>query len=175
MEGIGVFHLRNHVKNFLSRSLLSKSKVVDNAIKINSRFLSQETTHTVENEEMDEIEKKRDVSRLPPRLAARMQHRRDISLSVRPEPALHWSNRYSLVWKQKRYGKFGRESGVDPGICWPSKERVAQMKAFEAENEATLQELMARVEAKKKMVEDEKRLKYDIIICIYDYCKYRNI
>jgi len=95
-----------------------------------------------DNEEMAA----RDVSRLPKKYRDRMKH-----IMNPPEKPDWYADMFqSIEYKRKLYGKFGRKSGLDPGILWPSKEEVKEQMEFEKEWEPSLEDML-------KSLEDERQ------------------
>lgn len=96
----------------------------------------------VEDEEMAA----RDVSRLPKKYRDRMKH-----IMNPPEKPDWYADMFQTIeYKRKLYGKFGRKSGLDPGILWPSKEEVKEQMEFEKEWEPSLEDML-------KSLEDERQ------------------
>lgn len=111
----------------------------------------------VENdaEEMTEEMAARDVSRMPKRYRDRMKH------VMNPPEQPNWYNEMfqSIDSKRRLYGKFGRKSGLDPGILWPSKEEVQEQIEFEKEWEPSLKEMLRSIEERHTMIENAKERK----------------
>lgn len=83
---------------------------------------------TVIDEELklreEEIEKKRNKSRL------RESDRRFLhEENPYPEPAF-WHHG-TLKYMRRTYGRYGEASGVNPAICWPVKEELAESIEYE--------------------------------------------
>lgn len=119
--------------------------------------LIEEASTTAEEEDEittkkeEEIQRKRNKSRLNP------QHRNLLHGKVPyPEP-MDWFHE-TVKYKRKMYGRYGESSGVPPGVMWPTREELEEIKEYErVAYPYTIQELMARVENKKK--EEQAALK----------------
>lgn len=121
-----------------------------------TKLIEEASTTTEEDDEVtarkeEEIERKRNKSRLNP------QHRNLLHGKVPyPEPMV-WFHE-TVKYKRKMYGRYGLSSGVLPGIMWPTREELEEVKEYESvAHPYTIQELMARVESKKK--EEQEALK----------------
>jgi hypothetical protein len=106
-----------------------------------------------DEEENRKIKSLRNVSRLPVYLRNRMSHVMNI-------PECSPEDRESDKWKfyprerftnhQRRlFAKYGRDSGVDPGICWPSELELKQLKYEDRRYEPTLNQLWNKMNKKK--------------------------
>lgn len=83
---------------------------------------------SVDDEEMDEIDRMQDVSRLPKHLQRKL----------RGLPAARWKN--SRLDMKRLYASLGEKSGVDPAIMWPTKEELQEIIEDEREWEPTLEQ-----------------------------------
>ncbi|XP_067010299.1 large ribosomal subunit protein mL64 [Anabrus simplex] len=95
--------------------------------------------------EVDEeaVEEKRNKSRL------NVEHRNILYDCVPyPEPVA-WFH-HTVKYKQKMYGLYGEASGVNPGIMWPTREQLADIREYESvAYPDTLQEMISKsVQAK---------------------------
>lgn len=81
-----------------------------------------------DGEVYDEERIARDVSRMLPYLRDRMDH-------VRKPPARIFAFQESAISLRARYAEFGRDSGVNPGIMWPSKEELGRFLEVLVEQE----------------------------------------
>ena len=99
-----------------------------------------------EEGDTDEIDRLRNVSRLPDYLRRRMAH---IQEPARPSVEQRFPHLLSPNHDRWTYGKYGRKSGVNPSKMWPSKEELQEIMGDEAEFEMTLQEMWAKIEADK--------------------------
>jgi len=108
---------------------------------------------TVENEEEEMAA--RDVSRMPKKYRDRMKH-----VMNPPEKPDWYSEMFQKTsLKRQLYGKYGRKSGLDPGILWPSKEEVQEQIEFEKEWEPTLEEMLKSLEEERIAMEKERQKK----------------
>ncbi|RWS31637.1 hypothetical protein B4U80_00919 [Leptotrombidium deliense] len=57
---------------------------------------------------------------------------------------------YEEKYVRQYYAKYGRESGLKPGVCWPSKEKFEFIKRFEKTFYPSLDEMLKDMEAEKK-------------------------
>jgi pyruvate/oxaloacetate carboxyltransferase len=48
------------------------------------------------------------------------------------------------------YGRYGKSSGINPGVMWPRKEELAHLKLYEAAFCPKLEDLIAENKAKKE-------------------------
>ena len=115
------------------------------------------------NVENDDEMAARDVSRMPKKYRDRMKH------VMNPPEKLDWySDMFrSIESKRKLYGKYGRKSGLDPGILWPSKEKVEEQIEFEKQWEPSLEEMLKVQEERRTRTESYKEKKYTVIFCKY--------
>ncbi|XP_013413818.1 growth arrest and DNA damage-inducible proteins-interacting protein 1 [Lingula anatina] len=97
-------------------------------------------------------ERDRDVSGLPPYLRQRMKHAYSPACVNLTDPE-------SKTRKQLRklYGKHGHNSGIDPGIMWPTKEEIQVWKEDEKRYEQTLYQMWDALAMKKKKEEDKMK------------------
>lgn len=75
---------------------------------------------TEAGEVYDVVRIARDVSRMYPHVRQKMN---DVN---KPPPVLFEFQKEKLDLR-KTYARYGRESGVEPGVMWPSKEEIRQM------------------------------------------------
>ena len=91
----------------------------------------------------DEINRIRDVSGLSDVLKAKVRGQLPPNLGERP---YHFKKKY----RQKLFCKFGRESELDPGSMWPSKEQMQIMIEEQAKYEISVDEMLAEVAKQKQ-------------------------
>jgi hypothetical protein len=120
------------------------------------KLIEEASTTTEEDDEVtakkeEDIQRKRNKSRLNP------QHRNLLHGKLPyPEP-MDWFHE-TVKYKRKMYGRYGQSSGFPPGIMWPTREDLEEIKEYESvAYPYTIQELMMRVENKKK--EEQAALK----------------
>lgn len=95
------------------------------------------------------IESKRDVSRLNPEDKNRVHGKVPY-----PEPKAHFH--LKVKYRRKMYGLHGHESGVNPGIMWPTKEEIKERKEYESVAfPFTIQEMVQAEVSKRQAEEDE--------------------
>ncbi|CAH0721421.1 unnamed protein product, partial [Brenthis ino] len=91
-----------------------------------------------------EIEKKRNKSRLSENHYNVIHDKRPY---VEPKCLVHLTVKYN----RKMYGKYGIASGVNPSICWPTKQEIEERKEYEAiAFPYTIPEVMASVAQTRK-------------------------
>lgn len=96
----------------------------------------------------EEIERKRNKSRL------RDQDRNFLMEKVPYSDPQLWIHG-TLKYKRRDFGRYGFESGVDPAICWPTKQELADTKEYErVAFPNTIPEMMEVVH--RKNIEKEK-------------------
>ncbi|KAI5633621.1 growth arrest and DNA-damage-inducible proteins-interacting protein 1 domain-containing protein [Phthorimaea operculella] len=101
-----------------------------------------------------ELERKRNVSRLSPAHYNVINGRRPYE---EPKHTAHLTVKYN----RKMYGKYGIASGVNPSICWPSKQDIADIKEFESfekleQWKKDLQDRIAKKESEAKAAKEKK-------------------
>ncbi|XP_023313043.1 growth arrest and DNA damage-inducible proteins-interacting protein 1 [Anoplophora glabripennis] len=125
--------------------------------KLNIEKLEQESSATfaevVDEEDRireEEIERRRNKSRL-----------RDADRNILheknpyPEPML-WHHG-TIKYIRRTYGRYGQASGVNPSICWPTKDELNEAKEYERiKHPFTIAEMVAA--AKQKRQEKEERI-----------------
>lgn len=105
----------------------------------------------------EEIDKLRDVSRIVPR-----KYSRGVKLEYTFPQMEH---EYRISYMRKDYAKFGRATGINPGIMWPSKDELADLVYIENKFYPTLKQLWdedrakleAEVEARRQREEEIER------------------
>lgn len=124
-----------------------KTEAVDDA-------LIEETSAALIDEEEDiqakeeEIERKRNKSRLNP------QHRNLLHGKVPYAEPMEWYHE-TVKYKRKMYGRYGQVSGVLPGIMWPTKEDLEEIKEYERVAHPDTIEEMVRKAKHAKLKEEE--------------------
>ena len=120
-----------------------KTQAVDIVLIEEASAATDEHDDTVAKKE-EELERKRNKSRLNP------QHRNLLHGKMPYSEPMAWFHE-TVKYKRKLYGRYGHASGVHPGIMWPTREELEEIKEYESvAYPYTIQELMARVEEKKK-------------------------
>lgn len=72
-----------------------------------------------------------------------------------PEP-MSWYHG-TLKYNRRLYGRYGQESGVNPSICWPTKQELADL--IELESVAHPFTIPQMIEMKKKENEEKQAKK----------------
>jgi hypothetical protein len=76
-------------------------------------------------------------------------------LHVNKPPMDMFEFQKTKAYLRKKYAQYGRASGVDPGIMWPTREEITRMTDAERDlGIPTLQESWTRVADKRKTTED---------------------
>ncbi|KAJ0179587.1 hypothetical protein K1T71_005299 [Dendrolimus kikuchii] len=107
----------------------------------NEKVLIDDSDETKVRE--DEIEKKRNISRLS-------TSHYNIENGRKPyEEPKHWTH-IKLKYYRKMYGKYGSASGVDPNLCWPTKEEIQEKLEYESvAYPYTIQQMMKMAQEKR--------------------------
>jgi len=121
-----------------------KTQAVDTALIEEASAASDEHEDDTVAKKEEEIERKRNKSRLNP------QHRNLLHAKMPYSEPVAWFHE-TVKYKRKMYGRYGHASGIHPGIMWPTREDLEEIKEYESvAYPYTIQELMTRVEEKKK-------------------------
>jgi len=97
-----------------------------------------------------ELMKIRDKSRLPALIKSELTGKNV------PEIEYLWQFKKEVV--RKRYGTYGRASGLKPGVCWPSKEELQYIKQYEKTFYRSLDEMLDKVRAaRQEQIEFKKK------------------
>lgn len=112
-------------------------------------------TNTVYDEESakreEEIQRKRNKSRLYDK-DRRFLHEEN----PYPDGPQFWTHG-TLKYNRRLYGRYGKASGVDPAICWPTKQELADTKEYESvAYPFTIPQMME--DSHRKRVEKEERV-----------------
>ncbi|KAL3269855.1 hypothetical protein HHI36_008913 [Cryptolaemus montrouzieri] len=107
----------------------------------------------------EQIERSRNKSRLNPA-------DRNFLFDINPFPEeIHWYHG-TLKYKRRLYGRYGKDSGIDPSICWPTDQELQDSVEYEkVAHPFTIPEMiqMAQKERAMKLEETQKRQK-DMLI-----------
>ncbi|XP_067122356.1 large ribosomal subunit protein mL64-like [Centruroides vittatus] len=68
---------------------------------------------------------------------------------------LQYFHHYQLAYLRKNYARFGEKSGINPGLMWPSKEYLKELKKYQSIAHTPLNEMLAKVREK-----DQQELEY---------------
>jgi len=145
---------------FLRRTCACLSNVKESAYV--SRCSSSDSSTTEEDQDLTtDVEHDaeelaaRDVSRMPKKYRDRMQ-----SVMNPPEKPDWYDEMFqSIGYKRWLYGKYGRKSGLDPGILWPSREEVREQIKFEKQWEPSLEEMLESLEEQRARQESFRQKK----------------
>lgn len=97
------------------------------------------------------IEMKRNKSRLLP------QHRNILHNKVPYSESKGWFHD-TVKYKRRLYGRYGSISAVNPGLMWPTKSDLEEIKEYESvAYPHTIQELIEKANAAKKLREETVR------------------
>ncbi|RNA39226.1 growth arrest and DNA damage-inducible s-interacting 1 [Brachionus plicatilis] len=103
------------------------------------------------------IESKRNVSRFS-RITAHNKYKNTFPTYSDPEADFLKSDNYF----RKLYAKFGKESGIDVGLAWPSRDQLQQIINEEKEYDLTLeQKINALIERKSEQLSSYEKLVKD--------------
>ncbi|CAH0396990.1 unnamed protein product [Chilo suppressalis] len=109
----------NIINNFTCRYSTTAPDVIDQ----NDQVLVDDSDETLAREA--EIQKKRNVSRLSNAHFNLINGRRPYET---PKHLSHLTVKYN----RKLYGKYGSESGVNPSLCWPTKQNIQETLEYES-------------------------------------------
>ncbi|CAG0888532.1 unnamed protein product, partial [Darwinula stevensoni] len=90
------------------------------------------------------------------------RHRRKLNGEPPHEMKLEQLSEYqkTLRYHRKMFGHYGKASGVDPGLCWPTKTELATLKEVERlQYPRTLQESIEKIRLEKEEAERAARLR----------------
>ncbi|XP_069702239.1 large ribosomal subunit protein mL64 [Periplaneta americana] len=109
----------------------------------------------------EEIQKKRNKSRLQP-------HHRNLLHGNLPYPEpMAWFHD-TVKYKRKMYGNYGMSTGYLPGIMWPTKADLEEMKEYESvAHPDTIHELIRKAKEKRKQEEDAMKAREDDVLKKY--------
>uniref|UniRef100_A0A1E1XI08 Large ribosomal subunit protein mL64 n=1 Tax=Amblyomma aureolatum TaxID=187763 RepID=A0A1E1XI08_9ACAR len=141
-------------------AVFSSPKLASNSLRRCTGSVSEasaiaSTSAAVRTLSKEEIDRKRDVSRLSPR-----QYARGVKLEY-TSPTMDFE--YNIKNMRLDYAKFGSATGINPGIMWPSKEELQDMVHIEKKFYPTLQQLFDEDRAKQQAEVEERRLREEEI------------
>jgi hypothetical protein len=132
-----------------------KTEAVDTAL-IEQASTAIEDDEVAGNKE-EEIQRKRNKSRLNP------QHRNILHGKMPYSEPMEWFHE-TVKYNRKMYGHYGQSSGVFPGIMWPTREELEEIKEYESvAYPHTIQELIRKVEEKKKEEQAILKARYVLV------------
>lgn len=94
------------------------------------------------------IERLRNFSNLPQHLQDK-EHGR-LPDRERLEEMTFKDNTKRKIFLRKLYAKYGRAIDIDPGVCWPSKEELEEIKEDDKFFEPSFQQLLADLKEEKR-------------------------
>ncbi|GFY54941.1 gadd45gip1 [Trichonephila inaurata madagascariensis] len=100
----------------------------------------------------DEILRKQFKARLPERL-----YRKHVLKEAVPIETKYDLQKYRL---RNHYGRFGKASKLNPGLCWPTREEILETIKYDRMFEPSLQERIENVKA-AQLVKDQRRKEID--------------
>lgn len=121
-----------------------KTEAVDTTLIDEASTVTDEDEGEVMAKKEEEIQRKRNKSRLNP------QHRNLLHGKMPYSEPMDWFHE-TVKYKRKMYGRYGQSSGIIPGVMWPTREEIEETKEYESiAYPYTIQEQMSKVEEKKK-------------------------
>lgn len=104
--------------------------------------------------EAERIQKIRDISGLRP-------NHRNIVHRVCPTEEKVLPHHYTTYYNKRMFGRYGYASGVNPGLCWPTQEQLAEIKEYERVAYPYSIMEVAKRELEKEEAEKERILSRD--------------
>ncbi|KFM64180.1 Growth arrest and DNA damage-inducible proteins-interacting protein 1, partial [Stegodyphus mimosarum] len=97
----------------------------------------------------EEIQRKRFKSRLPERVYRIFVQKEAVPIEAKYD--------FTMKRLQSYYARHGKDSKLNPGICWPTKEEILETIKYDKIFEPPLQELMKKVEVARSAEEKRKK------------------
>lgn len=119
--------------------------------------VDEDVTDTFSLEEF-EIDRIRDVSGLSETNRRRMAHARQM-------PEIKKPFQETTKYQRKLYAMFGKESGIDPKIFWPTLDELKEMRKEEEEWEPSLQERWAKLKSAEQDWQQRRKKRYNVYGC----------
>lgn len=80
-----------------------------------------------------------------------------------PEPLTEFHK--SIKYQRKLYGIYGETSGIDPKICWPTTQEIADIKEYEeVAYPYTIKQMMEHNEQEKREFEEQRQIRQKDIV-----------
>lgn len=80
-----------------------------------------------------------------------------------PEPMI-WTH-HTLAYARRMYGRYGKSSGVNPSMCWPTKAELTSKREWERiAYPLTIPQMVENVHREKREKEERKQARQDDII-----------
>jgi len=117
-----------------------------------------ESIHTDQNHDNtdEELQKLCDISRLPGSLKGHTyQH-------LKMPTATH-DKHFSQSYLRRMYAHYGSDSGIHPGVMWPTSDQFDNIKEFTELSEPTLQELQAAAWEERGAIEEGVKIKEELM------------
>ncbi|OQR73586.1 hypothetical protein BIW11_01120 [Tropilaelaps mercedesae] len=89
----------------------------------------------------EEITAKRNIARLPKRVYNRKL--KGVYMTTAPSD-------FSTKQLRRDYAEFGKSTGINPGVCWPTKQEMADLHFIDGEFYQTFDQMKERVDARRK-------------------------
>lgn len=110
------------------------------------------TVKTVDSSHKDalgeeEIERKRNISRLPERAYVRGIKKQ----YTQPK----YEFEYVMKKMRRDYANFGRSTGINPGIMWPTKDELKEIMYYDKKFNPPLSELLAKEKERQRLAAEE--------------------
>jgi hypothetical protein len=99
----------------------------------------------------DQVLAIRDKSNLPPLVRAQ--------LTLKDIPDIKFLHQMKAPAVRKRYALYGRASGLKPGVMWPSRDELQDLKSYERVFCKPLQEMTDEVRAQREREAEKRRLR----------------
>ena len=136
------FHPESSVQPSYYGIRLLKTEIADEDL------IEKASVSVVQDDEVslrqEELERKRDKSRLRP------YHRNLVHGKIPYPESMEWFHE-TVKYKRKMYGRYGQASGVTPGVMWPTKEDLEDIKEYErVAYPDTFEEMLKKLELKKR-------------------------
>lgn len=108
--------------------------------------------------EEEKVEKLRNKSRLSPELWNIMYNKKPYSEPVR-------KHHFTVKYNRRMYGIYGSESGVNPGIMWPTKAEIEERREYEkVAYPFTIQEMVSAAAKERDTKELEIKRIHDQVV-----------
>ena len=119
-------------------------------------YCSQVTADNgISEEEVDEILQIRNVSRLPQKL-----YQKKIAMEA---PPLLYEHHFTKKWHRKLYAKYGKASGINAGVGWPTLEELDEIVEDEKEWDPSLAEMVANIQAKDTEIQRRRQYRCSVL------------
>lgn len=80
-----------------------------------------------------------------------------------PEPVI-WTH-HTLAYARKTYGRYGKSSGVNPSVCWPTESELISRREWERiAYPLTIAQMVQNVHREKREKEERKQARQEDIV-----------